>query len=119
MPWCHKCKEEYVDGINTCSVCGEKLSEDPPCQSPRNTEGFREVLLYDAKTEVDFALVTNELKKANIPFRSEEGGIWDYYHILSGHSFAGQRIYIAESDSVRAYEIVTSLNMMKKANKKD
>ena len=119
MPWCHKCKEEYVDSIKTCSVCGEKLSDDPSPKEAGFEGDFREVLLYDAKTEVDFAFISNELKKADIPFRSEEGGIWDYYHILSGHSFAGQRIYIAESDSGRAAEILTSLNIIKSANKKD
>jgi hypothetical protein len=119
MPWCHKCKEEYVDGIKTCRVCGEKLSDVPPLKEADFDRDFREVLLYDAKTEVDFALVTNELKKTGVPFRSEEGGIWDYYHILSAHSFAGQRIYIAESDKDRASKILTNLDIIKKANDKD
>ena len=28
MPWCPKCKNEYIEGITTCADCGVELVEE-------------------------------------------------------------------------------------------
>ena len=33
MPWCPKCKNEYIEGITTCADCGVELVEELPAET--------------------------------------------------------------------------------------
>ena len=124
MPWCPDCEEEYIEGVDRCPECGEDLVSVLPGESPevraaserRENAHVEEKLLYTAATEVDYALITDALEKEGIPFITRERGIWDYFHILSGHSFAGQEIYVADHDYAKAIEIADYFKELKDAD---
>ena len=119
MPWCPNCEEEYIDGIMHCPECGvrlyDSLSDDASEDESIEPVHVEEKLLLVSETEVDYAVITDALEKEGIPFITKERGIWDYFHILSGHSFAGQEIYVADHDYAKAREITDYFKELKDA----
>ena len=47
MPWCPKCKNEYIEGITTCTDCGVDLVDE----LPKETDPGAPVILCRLDTE--------------------------------------------------------------------
>lgn len=126
MPFCPTCRQEYVDGVLTCSDCGLVLVPALPPSSPAEgpelkvteTEGIDE---GDADAEpVEVWRSHGELEAQVIRALLESNGITS---ILSGealritHGFtmdglAEVRILVRAEDAERAREIIAAKGML-------
>lgn len=61
MPWCPKCKNEYKEGIKTCSDCGCELVENEPAEDEELSEA--EAALQKM-SEAEKAVFMENLKQA-------------------------------------------------------
>ncbi len=78
MPWCPKCRFEYVPQLHACPECKVKLvaelPEEPAAEEPAYGEGkgFEPILLCTVLGEIHSELVGNALAEAGIPSRKQE-----------------------------------------------
>ena len=83
MPWCPKCKNEYVEGVKTCTDCGCELIDSLD-------ELEKEGLIFGSEEEMEELLAffsCNGLKSGEIRFDETE----DLYEL-----------FIASEEKVRA-----------------
>ncbi len=124
MPWCENCKEEYIDGVKRCRVCGDILSDTLPSEDNKKSplpkkekneyrEGINEVFLFETDNQVEFALVTETLKYENIPFYFLESGSGEYLRIIYNFNIFGKKIYVSAQNYNRAIEIFDYFNNIK------
>jgi hypothetical protein len=122
MPWCPKCKAEYIIGFTKCRDCGmeliEKLpdivSSDDSDDSAKEQVGLpcnehvEEVLLITTDDLAQFSYITSMLKNEGSIYWVMEQNIGQYTQIVYGLNLYGKSIYVAEYDYERAKEILKS-----------
>ena len=65
MPWCPKCKYEYVDGITKCADCGSDLVENLPEEMEEPVSDFSLFVPEEVKEALENA--ENGEEKSEIP----------------------------------------------------
>ena len=55
MPWCPKCKYEYVDGITKCADCGSDLVENLPEEMEEPVSDFSPIVPEEVKEALENA----------------------------------------------------------------
>jgi len=120
MPWCKKCKEEYIKRISHCPKCGGKLTANnkittaPDKPTPNAIDNDMELkLLFTIETDVQFALITDALKQENIQFSTETEKLWDHMQILYNRSNVGQKVLVSEKDYDKAKDILDYFDELK------
>lgn len=116
MPWCKKCKEEYIKRISHCPECGGELSaarqtKNTPEEAIDNDLELK--LLFTIETDVQFALITDALKQENIQFSTETEKLWDHMQILYNRSNVGQKVFVSEKDYDKAKDILDYFDELK------
>jgi len=77
MPWCPKCRFEYVPQLHACPECKVKLVAELPERPAAEElaygegEGFEQVLLCTVVGEIQAALISNALREAGTPSRQQ------------------------------------------------
>jgi len=76
MPWCPKCRFEYVPQLHACPECKVRLVAELPEEveeAPAYGEGeeFEQVLLCTVLGEMNAALIGNALRGAGIQIRQQ------------------------------------------------
>ena len=108
MLWCKKCSKKYKDDISNCPSCGTELN------ASNKNDGLEITLLFIAESDVEFALVTDALKKENILFSTETQKLWDHMQIVYNQSYVGQKVFVANDDYKKAKEIYDYFQEIKK-----
>ncbi len=119
MPWCHKCKQEYAEKIAQCPECGAKLTGmpyDTAHDEELIKEHLAERLLFTVENEVQFALITDALKKENIPFTSSAQEYWDHMQVIYTRTAVGEEVYVSADDYDKAKEIYDYFKEIKESN---
>jgi len=107
MPFCPKCRFEYVPGAAACPDCGAALVDSLPEAPP--SHDFTQVELCVVEGEIHAKLVQNALASQGIPSRIDSP--WPFHTPLSatglpfpfGGGFdAGTRIMVNRADLERA-----------------
>lgn len=79
MPWCPKCKDEYVEGIKTCVDCGVDLVDE----LPEETDPGAPVILCHADTPEIAEKITSYLHYGNLQTPAiQEDNDGDGYNII-------------------------------------
>ena len=112
MPWCPKCRFEYVPQIHACPECKVRLvaelPEEPETQ-PAYGEGeeFEQVLLCTVVGDMHVALVGNALKGAGIQSRAqiETDAFLPGFDGLPRGPLVRYGIYVNRRDLKRAVEV--------------
>lgn len=94
MPWCPKCKNEYIDGIEVCSDCGCKLVESLE-------EELSEPLTFGTEEEIDALIdfLTYSKVKGVQKKWDERDQIYELYVSASDQKKAVRYIQLFESQS--------------------
>ena len=107
MPFCPKCRSEFVEGTVECSDCGVPLVEEPAGQSPLVTDTDDLVEVWRAQGEVNAQLVRSLLEGSGI--RSMlSGESLRLTHGLTVDGLALVRVLVRSGDARRACEIIAS-----------
>lgn len=123
MPWCPKCKAEYLEGFTVCYDCGVELVDklNDIDSSGKNIgdsakeqvglpcdEHVEEVLLVTTDDLAKFSYVTSMLQSEDIIYWVMEQNVGQYTQIVYGLNIFGKSVYVAEYDLDRAKEILSS-----------
>ncbi|MFA9464753.1 MAG: DUF2007 domain-containing protein [Velocimicrobium sp.] len=108
--YCPNCKQTYVDGITTCTDCGEPLIEIPDKEvAYEEVTAMDAVKLISVDNTINAELVLNLLRNNDIPCYAKDNGIGGYMNIYMGYSIFGKEIYVDKSDFAHATEVLAIL----------
>lgn len=110
MLWCPNCKSEYRDGFLKCSDCGALLVDELPEKDKDNkiniNESISPCFLISVSNEIQAKFIESVLNEADIPFFTKDRECGAYLKVYMGFSVFGMDIYVAESNYIRAKELV-------------
>jgi len=80
MPFCPKCRFEYVAEVKRCPTCGAELVEARPEARELSEVELEQVLLCTVEGKIHAELLRAELEAQGIPARLQTG--WSYDPLL-------------------------------------
>jgi len=80
MPFCPKCRFEYLPEITHCPTCNAALVPERPPTETHSEEDFAQVLLCVLAGNLHARLLQTELAAQGIPYRLQTG--WSYDPLL-------------------------------------
>jgi len=75
MPFCPKCRFEYLPTVTACPDCGEPLVETLPPQDEEEPTNEPLVAVYEAPDEIMSVMVRDLLEDAGIPVVMQSGRV--------------------------------------------
>lgn len=107
MPWCPKCKVEYVEGIKECSDCGSNLKDEPEDGDERAyRDSDHEVLLMSVNDEMESNIIESKLSEYGIPVLRKYKQSGGYLNIYMGATPFGVDLYVPSKALDKANEIL-------------
>ena len=112
MPWCPKCRFEYVPQLHACPECKVRLVAELPeetVEQPAYGEGeaFEQVLLCTVVGEMHAALMRDALKAAGIQSRQQvmDDAFLPGYQGVPAANMARIGTYVNRRDLERAVQV--------------
>ena len=108
MPYCPKCRVEYVKGIKECKDCGVPLVEVlPPPEIHEDREKL--VPVYGPDTEVEAGILINLLQQEGIeaelyPSWDKQSAMW--WKLFSDAGGNSGAVVVLEHEAERAKEVI-------------
>lgn len=115
MPFCAKCRSEYVEGTLVCEDCGGKLTETLPPEPVGEGDGDL-VEIWHAQGEMDAQLIRSLLDSNGITAMLS-GEALRLTHGFTVDGLAEVKILVRAEDAKRACDIVSSLEGMTRCEK--
>ena len=107
MPFCPKCRNEYLEGTETCEDCGQALIETLPPESKASPGDGELVEVWYAQGEMDAQLIRSLLESNGIDSMLS-GESLRLTHGFTVDGLAEVRILVREDDARRARDIIAS-----------
>ena len=111
MPYCPKCKSEYVEGTKKCEDCGQALTADRPGDESSNQEAGDLVEVWHTQGEMDAQLVRSLLESSGIESMLS-GEALRLTHGFTVNGLAQVKILVRADDAKRACDVIASLDGM-------
>lgn len=74
MPFCPKCRCEFVEGIQSCSDCGEELVQElPPYETEDDNSQIKWIKILNVANEEEAEMVVGMLHSSEIPAMYKSG----------------------------------------------
>jgi predicted amidophosphoribosyltransferase len=113
MPFCPKCRSEFVEGTSLCEDCGVPLLSGPPPDEQPADPAEDLVEIWRAQGEINAQLVRSLLEGSGI--RSMlSGETLRLTHGLTIDGLALVRIFVRAEDAARAADIISSIEGVRK-----
>jgi len=112
MPFCPKCRSEYVAGTTVCDDCGEALLAELPPQGARTPLRGALVEAWHAQGEMEAQMIRSVLESNGIDAMFS-GESLRLTHGLTVDGLAEVRILVRPSDAKRAHEVIGTLEDMR------
>lgn len=108
MPWCPKCKTEYVEGTEICPDCGGPLrGEKPREEFPRDGWVDDEpALLISTDDRLDSEMLEGSLRSAGIPFLAKNHNDAGFMRVYMGGSWTGSDYYVPSRQLEKARQMI-------------
>ena len=110
MPFCPKCRNEYVEGTETCEDCGGVLTKTLPAE-PEANRSSELVEVWYTHGEMDGQLVRSLLDSNGIESMLS-GESLRLTHGFTVDGLAEVKILVRAEDAKRACEVIASLDGM-------
>lgn len=112
MPWCPKCRNEYVEGITTCADCGIELVDELPAEAEPDSPA---ILCQVANEEMGAKLISylnyGGIKTAGLmPVDQDE---------KESEEESGYQLVVAQFEKEAAEEMFASFDSVEELAKKD
>ncbi len=107
MPFCPKCRYEYVEGIQRCPDCGETLVDELPEEN--QGEEFRLVRLHSFPGEVYANMVGEALEHEGIPYLVQKEVLGSSVIVQGATEGAEVSLYVNEEDFEDAEVILNEM----------
>ncbi len=111
MPFCPKCRNEYLEGTETCEDCGQALVQALPPESKARPGESELVEVWYAQGEMDAQLVRSLLESNGIESMLS-GESLRLTHGFTVDGLAEVRILVRADDAKRACDVIASLDGM-------
>jgi predicted amidophosphoribosyltransferase len=111
MPFCPKCRNEYVEGTETCEDCGLALTKTLAPESKTRPDESDLVEVWYAQGEMDAQLVRSLLESNGIESMLS-GESLRLTHGFTVDGLAEVRILVRADDAKRACDVIASLDGM-------
>jgi hypothetical protein len=113
MPFCPKCRGEFVEGTSVCEDCGVPLLTGPPPEGEPGGSNEDLVEIWREQGEMNAQLVRSLLEGSGI--RSMlTGETLRLTHGLTLDGLALVRIFVRAEDAARAGDIISSIEGIRK-----
>jgi len=108
MKYCHNCRYEFVDELDTCPDCGIPLQETPP--GPREYKEVEWVGLREVSSPVYAEMIKEVLDREEIPNYLSFDMLSSTFS-LRGTSLVGEsgKLYVPKEFEEQAAEIIDSM----------
>jgi predicted amidophosphoribosyltransferase len=107
LPYCPKCRSEFVDGTTVCSECGVALVDELPAGTPRVEDSEDLVEVWRTQGEVNAQLAKSLLEGSGVASMLS-GESLRLTHGLTIDGLALVHVLVRPSDVGRACEIIAS-----------
>jgi len=114
MPFCPKCRSEYLDGTKICDDCDTKLVAT--LSKPVHASGAGLVDVWHSYGEMDSQLIRALLDSHGIESMLS-GESLRLTHGFTVDGLAEVKILVREEDATRARDIIASLDGMRRCHK--
>jgi predicted amidophosphoribosyltransferase len=111
VPFCPKCRNEYVEGTDVCEDCGVTLTQTLPPESKKRPDESELVEVWYAQGEMDAQLVRSLLESNGIESMFSGESI-RLTHGFTVDGLAEVRILVRKDDAKRACDVIASLEGM-------
>lgn len=109
MPFCPRCKTEYIEGVGECSDCNVPLVEELPEAIPEDEDRGNFALLHTFPSIVYAEMVRETLENRGIPCLMKSDMLTSAYGSKGGGVFSRVRIYVPEERLKECDEIMNQM----------
>ena len=107
MPFCPKCRTEYIPGIERCADCGEALVDELPKEDQE--EEFQLVKLHSFPGEVYANMVGEALEHKGIPYLVQKEVLGASVIVQGATEGAEVALYVNQEDFKDAEVILNQM----------
>jgi hypothetical protein len=113
MPFCPKCRSEFVEGTSLCEDCGVPLLSLPPSEEEPASTDEDLVEIWREQGEINAQIVRSLLEGSGIQSMLS-GETLRLTHGLTLDGLALVRIFVRAEDAARAGDIISSIEGIRK-----